>query len=146
METIPPGFATGPPITTHSRPSLTTEPAIITETAVTTQALTQAMASTTTARPPLVTVTVSPITSSGTATAGESYRLECTITVTGSTDQPTITWLMNSMITSGVVTNGGLSTLTFNPLAASHAGTYTCRATLGSAMDSASTTIIVQSE
>ena len=96
-----------------------------------------------------VTVTVSPIISSGTATAGESYSLECTVTVTGSNDQPTITWLMgpmDNMITSGVVTNGSMSTLTFNSLAASHAGTYTCRATLGSATDSASRTITVQSE
>ena len=62
-------------------------------------------------------------------TAGESYSLECTVTVTGSTDQPTITWLdpMNNMITSGVETTGSMSTLTFNPLAASHAGIYTCR-------------------
>ena len=99
---------------------------------------------------PPVTVTVSPITSSGTATAGESYSLECTVTVSGSNDQPMITWLMgpmdNQMISSGVVTTGSMSTLTFNPLAASHAGTYTCRATLGSDMDSASTTITVQSE
>ena len=96
-----------------------------------------------------VTVTVSPIISSGTATAGESYSLRCTITVTGSNDQPIITWLMgpmDNMITSGVVTTGSMSTLTFNPLAASHAGTYICRATLDSAMDSASTTITVQSE
>ena len=75
------------------------------------------------------------ITPSGDNTAGESYSLECTVTVTGSTDQPTITWLMgpmDNMITSGVMTAGSMSTLTFNPLAASHAGTYTCRATLGS--------------
>ena len=64
---------------------------------------------------------MSPIISSGTSTAGESYVLVCTVTVTGSTDQPTITWLMgpmDSMITSGVITNGGISTLTFDPLAA----------------------------
>ena len=100
--------------------------------------------------PPItITVDVSPITSSGTPTAGESYGLECTVTVTGSTDQPMITWLMgpmDNMITSGVIMNGSISTLTFNPLAASHAGTYTCRATLGSAMDSESRTITVQSE
>ena len=99
--------------------------------------------------PITVTVDVSPITSSGTATAGESYSLECTATVTGSNEQPVVTWLMgptDNMITSGVITNGGISTLTLNPLAASHAGTYTCRATLGSAMDSASRTITVQSE
>ena len=88
------------------------------------------------------------ITPSGTGTAGESYSLECTVIVTGSTNQPTIIWLdpMNHIITSGVETTGNTSTLTFNRLAASHAGTYTCRATLGSAMDSGSTTITVQSE
>ena len=96
-------------------------------------------------------ITITPITFSGTATAGESYSLECIVTVTGSTDQPTITWLMGPMdnqmmITARVVTTGGMSTLTFNPLAASHAGTYTCRATLGSVMNSTSTTITVQSE
>ena len=104
---------------------------------------------TTTNVPTPITITVSPITPSGAGTAGESYSLECTVTVTGSTDQPTITWLMgpmNDMITSGVMMNGGMSTLTFNPLAASHAGIYTCRATLGSAVDSASMTITVQSE
>ena len=101
--------------------------------------------------PPVTTITVSPITASGTATAGESYSLECIVTVTGSDDQPNITWLMgpmDNMITSGVMTTGVMSTLTFNPLAASHAGTYTCRATLDSAMESASMTIdiTVQSE
>ena len=99
--------------------------------------------------PSPVSITVSPITSSGTGTAGESYSLECTVTVTGSDDQSTITWLMgpmNNMITSGVVTTGSMSTLTFNPLAASDAGTYTCRVILGSVMDSESTTIIVQSK
>ena len=98
---------------------------------------------------PTVTVDVYPIISSGTPTAGESYSLECTVTVTGSTDQSMITWLMGTMenmITSGIVITGSMSTLTFNPLAASHAGTYTCRATLGSVMDSASRTITVQSE
>ena len=120
-----------------------------TDPALTTEIVTQE--STTAAPPPRpVIVTVFPITSSGTASAGETYRLECTVTVTGSADQPVISWLtlgpMDNMITSGVVTNEGLSTLTFNPLAASHAGTYTCRATLGSAMGSASTTITVQSE
>ena len=98
--------------------------------------------------PPIVTITVAPITSSGSNTAGESYSLECTVTVTGSIDQPTITWMdpMDNVITSGVVMTGGMSILTFNPLAASHAGRYTCRATLDSAMDSTSRTITVQSE
>jgi hypothetical protein len=95
------------------------------------------------------TITDVSITPSGTATAGESYSLECTVTVTGSTDQPMITWLMgpmNNMITSGVMITGSMSTLTFNPLLGSHAGTYTCRAAVGSAVDSASRTITVHSE
>ena len=101
--------------------------------------------------PPPVTVTVSSIIASGDNTAGESYRLECIVTVTGSNDQPTITWLMGPMnnqmmISSGIVTTGSMSTLMFSPLSASHAGTYTYRATLGSAMDSESMTITVQSE
>jgi hypothetical protein len=89
------------------------------------------------------------VTAAGNNAIGESFSLECTVTVTGSNDQPMITWLMgpmDNMITSGVMTTSGMSTLTFNPLSASHAGTYICRATLGSVMDSASTTITVQSE
>ena len=80
------------------------------------------------------TYTVISITASGTNTAGETYRLVCSVTVTGSTDQPTITWSdpMNNPVPSGMVTTtGSMSTLTFNPLSArSHAGTYTCRATI----------------
>ena len=102
----------------------------------------------TTASPSPVTITVA-VTSSSRNTAGESYSLECFVTVTGSADQPTITWLigpMDNVITSGVVTTGSISTLTFSPLAASHAGTYTCRATVDNATESASTTVTVQSE
>jgi hypothetical protein len=54
------------------------------------------------------------------------YILKCT-TVTGARN---IVWLdpMSREITGGVVTTGSLSRLTFNTLATSHAGTYTCRA------------------
>ena len=103
----------------------------------------------TTATPTTVDITDVSITYSGPNTAGESYSLECTVTTTGSTDQPTITWqdpMSNNIITSGVVKTGSMSTLTFNPLAASHVGTYTCRATLGSAMDSAVWNVTVQGE
>ena len=79
-------------------------------------------------------------TSSGTNTAGETYSLVCSVTVTGSTDQPTITWsdddaqiTSDSSRTVSATTsdgsNGYSSILTFNPLSASHAGNYTCRAT-----------------
>ena len=78
----------------------------------------------TTVTPAPPAITDVSITSPGIGTVGESYSLECTVTVTGSTDQPTITWLdpaMNNMITSGVVTTGSMSTLTFNQLASSQA-------------------------
>jgi hypothetical protein len=94
------------------------------------------------------TVDILPIiTSSGDNTAGGGYSLVCS-TSTITSGQPTIIWLdpMSYQITSGVMMNGSMSTLTFNPLAASHAGTYTCRATLDSAMDSASVNISVESE
>ena len=86
------------------------------------------------------------VTASGTNTAGETYSLECSATVTGSTDQPTITWLdpMNNPVPSEMVTTtGSMSTLTFNPLAASHAGTYTCRAMVGGVTETQTSTVIV---
>ena len=95
------------------------------------------------------------IASSGTGTAGESYSLECTVTVTGSDDQPTITWLDNdSEITStttrmvseitGSAGSGYSRTLTFSPLRASDAGTFTCRATLGNIASSKDVEVAVQ--
>ena len=84
-----------------------------------------------TPRPPVPSISVS-ITTSGTNAAGEAYSLVCSATVTGSSSQPNITWLdqMNNTVPSGrVATTGSMSALTFSPLAASHAGTYTCRAT-----------------
>ena len=69
------------------------------------------------------------INTSGTNTAGETYSLECSATVTGSTDQPTFTWLVNGCgITSDSTRmvsttrnsehDSNTSNLTFNPLAA----------------------------
>ena len=89
------------------------------------------------------------ITPSGTYTAGETYSLECSATVTGSTDQPTIIWLdqINNPVPSEMVTTtGSMSTLTFNPLAASHTGTYTCRGMVGGAVQSETVEITVLSE
>ena len=66
---------------------------------------------------------------SGTNTAGEIYSLVCHATVTGSTDQPTITWMdpNSNPVPYGIITTAGsISTLTFSPLAISDAGTYTC--------------------
>ena len=90
------------------------------------------------------------ITPSGVNSAGASYSLECFVNVTGSSDPPTnITWFdpMNSTVPSEMVsTTGSMSTLTFDPLSASHAGTYTCRATLGGAIGAAMEEITVEGE
>ena len=98
----------------------------------------------------LVDIIVS-ITASGNTTqsAGETYSLECSVTVTGSTDQPTITWLdpTSNPVPSGMVNiAGSTSILAFIPLAASHSGTYTCRAAVGSAVQNATEDILVESE
>ena len=80
---------------------------------------------------------------------GETYSLECTVIVTGSTDQPTITWLdpMNNPVASEMVTTtGNMSSLTFSPLTASHAGNYTCVATVGGAVQNAMEDILMESE
>ena len=89
------------------------------------------------------------ITASGTNTAGETYNLECSATVTGSTYQPTIIWMdpMNNPVPSEMVTTtGSMSTLTFNPLATSHTGTYTCRGMVGGVTQNKTSEIIVQSK
>ena len=94
----------------------------------------------------LVDITVS-ISTSGTNTAGGNYSLECYATVTESTDQPTITWLdaMNNPVPSEMVnTTGFMSTLTFDPLAVSHSGTYTCRVAVGGAVQTATEAVAVQ--
>ena len=82
------------------------------------------------------------ITPSGGNTACDAYSLMCSVTVTGSTDQPAITWLdsMNNELVSAT------GILTFNPLMASDAGMYTCRATLGTIVETAEVMVTVESE
>ena len=63
--------------------------------------------------------------------------------------QPTITWLdpTSAAVPSEMVSVvGEVYTLTFNPLAASDAGTYTCRVMLGSIVETAEMTITVKGE
>jgi hypothetical protein len=62
----------------------------------------------------------------GVNVAGEMYHLECSI---GTNDQPVFTWLDpadNPVPSEMINTTDSVSTLVFSPLAASHAGTYTC--------------------
>ena len=90
--------------------------------------------------PDAVTATVSDL---GTATAGMTYSLTCTVskTVGGLINSPTATWT-----TGGVVVSNGngitlsnttddmtaTSTLTFDPLRTSHEGRFVCGGTLTS--------------
>lgn len=94
---------------------------------------------------------------SGNNTAGEIYSLVCSVTVIGSTDQPTIIWQhsnveapFNSYIRVSATTMSSdgnyTSILTFDPLAASHAGVYRCNAMAGGAIRSNNITISVNSE
>ena len=93
-----------------------------------------------------VMISMPQITASGFNAVGQTYRLVCSATVTGSTDQPTFTWLdpINNPVPSGMVTTtGSMSTLTFSPLAASHAGTYICRVTAGGVTETQTYNIII---
>ena len=156
VDMIPPP-TTPPPLTTttQSPPPITTRPATTTQPRITAPPPDTTAPPATTVSPPSPSISVLPITSSGTNTAGESYRLECSVTVTGSTDTPTITWLDDGVeipstdptrIVSMTTGSPGSysSTLMFNPLRASDAGTYTCRTILGSATDSASFDVTVR--
>ena len=101
-------------------------------------------------------VTVSP---SGLDIAGQNYTLLCAVTVTGSNDQPAITWIRDDGVEFTSVTTSTVSmnsndvdsagynysvALMFSPLAASHAGTYTCRANLDDAQVTDSITVVVK--
>ena len=102
-------------------------------------------------------VTISP---SGLDIAGQNYTLLCAVTVTGSNDQPAITWIRDDGVelnftsdaTSTVSINNNdvdsagnySATLMFSPLAASHAGTYTCRANLDDAQVTDSISVVVK--
>ena len=78
--------------------------------------------------------------------------------MTGSADQPTIIWLHDGdqvsptdptrmvLPTTLRSSSNYFSTLTFNPLLPSHAGTYTCTSVVGNAMETATVVVTVQSE
>ena len=85
----------------------------------------------------LHTVLVS-ITAGGNPTLGQQYTLTCNVSVSGGSGAPTVQWVgpgSSAPITTGgdfTVTSTPPYTLTINPLRPSHAGQYTCRATVGS--------------
>ena len=75
------------------------------------------------------------ITASGNPTLGQQYTLTCNV---GGSGTPTVQWLgpgsSTLIVTGGNFTVSSTSpyTLSINPLRQSHAGQYTCRATVGS--------------
>ncbi len=76
---------------------------------------------------------------SGTPTAGEMYSLNCTVQedILGLTGEPVAVWMdSNGNVMTGdditVTPSNGISTLTFNPLKATNADTYTCTGSLQS--------------
>ena len=81
------------------------------------------------------------IASHGTNTAGENYSLECLAV----NNPSNITWLLPPT-SAMVTTTGSMSTLTLSPLAASHAGTYTCSTMVEGSVQTATLSITVQSE
>ena len=74
------------------------------------------------------------ITSTGTSTAGETFSLDCS--VSGTDDSATYQWS-----DSNGTRLANTSQLQFSPLLASHAGTYTCEATVGGVVVENSTTL-----
>ena len=80
------------------------------------------------------------VTAGGNPTLGQSYTLTCNVNVaSGVTGTPTVLWMRSGSstpITTGgdfTVTNTSTTSyiLTINPLRQSHAGQYTCQATVG---------------
>ena len=133
-------ITTTPPMTTTQAPA-TTEPPITTSSATTTQPVPTTQSD--------VMISMPQITASGFNAFGQIYRLVCSANVTGSTDQPTFTWLdpMNNPVPSGMVTTtGSMSTLTFSPLVVSHAGNYTCEVKAGGVTETQAYDIIVNSK
>ena len=87
---------------------------------------------------PAITVSVSTM---GTATAGESYTLTCTVMeeIVGLTNKPSLQWLNSSgdVIVGrediiGQTDNTAMLVLTFDPVRTSDGGDYTCEGTLES--------------
>ena len=88
------------------------------------------------------------VTAGGNPTLGQSYTLTCDVSVTsGVTGTPTVQWVgpgSSAPIAAGgdfTVSSTSPYTLTINPLRQSHAGQYTCRATVNG--DTGTASVIV---
>ena len=79
------------------------------------------------------------ITPSGIPTAGETFFLNCS--VSGTTDPVTYQWFEGPASSGTELTN--VDQLEFSPLRVSHAGLYTCQATVGGVVVEGSTTVTI---
>ena len=105
----------------------------------------------------LGTLNVTFIRDAGVSTAGQSLNLTCTAILNGIAGSPTIQWLdsnsnpisnnSNFTVENMIMVNDSAyeRTLVFSSVHTSHAGHYTCRATLGQASAMASTQLSVKS-
>ena len=92
------------------------------------------------------TVLVS-ITAGENPTLGQQYTLTCNVTVASGSGTPTVQWVgpgSSAPIATGgdfTVSSTAPYTLTINPLRQSHAGQYTCQATVGGDTGTGSTIV-----
>ena len=77
------------------------------------------------------------VTAGGNPTLGQQYTLTCNVSAASGSGTPTVQWVGPSSSTP-IVTGGDFTvsstspyTITLNPLRPSHAGQYTCQATVG---------------
>ena len=89
------------------------------------------------------------ITAGGNPTLGQSYTLTCNVSVaSGVTGTPTVLWVgpgSSAPIATGgdfTVSSTSPHTLIINPLRPSHAGQYTCQATVGG--DNGTASVVVE--
>ena len=84
------------------------------------------------------------ITAGGNLTLGHQYTLTCDVSVASGLGPPTVQWVgpgSSAPITTGgdfTVSSTSPYTLIINPLRQSHAGQYTCQATVGGDIGTAS--------
>ena len=96
-----------------------------------------------------VSVTITP--SSGSPTAGETYSLVCSATVSGTSDTPvpSYQWLVGPSDNRQPLNNGNSITVNsnmvqFSTLKTSHGGMYTCQVTVGDLVMKAASTVQIR--
>ena len=77
----------------------------------------------------------------GILTAGQTYSLNCSLELTGTTNTVTYWWFKGSASNGAQLIN--TSQLQFSSVRASDAGLYTCQATVGSVAIEETTTVTV---